>query len=172
MKPPEKKLMSFQWFEPRWSYQSRLKAELSRVLDLKMWIRIVAIVILLTILLACAAKRAFPGLEFNWGAALGASIGVCLMMLMLMAAILWFTSPVVRINPKGIFYQHGQSTRQRLRSDIRRITIDVSNPARPFLCVESSSRPLECGIPPQVSPENLTVFLRELFPELPVTEKR
>jgi hypothetical protein len=163
---------SFQWFEPQWSYRPKVKVELFRILNFKMWLRIVAIVIPLTILLAYGTKRAFPNLEFDWVAALGGSIGIAIAMLALMTAILWFVPPIVSINCKGVFYQQGQSTRQRLRSDIRSITIDFTDPVRPFLHVETSKRPLECGIAPQISLQNLVQFLRGSFPELLVTEKR
>jgi hypothetical protein len=163
---------SYKWFEPKWSYRPRLKAELLGILNFKMWLRISLVVVLLTGLLVLAVKREFPDLEFNWILTLLASLGWVVVALYAFIAFLWFMPPYITIDHQGIFCQQGRSVEPRLRSDIRCVTIDVTNPSRPLLLVESTKRAVKCGIPPQVSLPELRQFLRDAFPELPVTETR
>ena len=163
---------SVHWFEPKWSYRPRLKAELSQILNLKMWLRIMSVIVLLTVALAYAVNRAVPDLEFNWFAALATGIGALAIGMTGMATVLWFVPPQITINHKAISRQQGQSSHSILPGNIRCITIDTTNPARPLLHVETADRPLECGVAVKVSPLILAQFLRELFPELLVVEKR
>lgn len=148
-----------------------MKTELLRILNLGMWLRIIAIVILLTALLAYGLKRIIPDLEFDWVRAMAASIGICILMLAVMTVALWFGAPTITINDKGVS-RGGQAVHWRYRSDIRRITIDVTDATRSWLRVESSHQPFEAGIGDEVNLADLKDFLRQTFPELVVEERR
>jgi hypothetical protein len=88
MESHKTKPKSFLWSEPKWSYRPRTKAELSRILDLKMWLRIIFMVAFLIAALAYAVKRAFPDLEFDWFGALAMSVGVCVFYMAMVFVIL------------------------------------------------------------------------------------
>ena len=163
----------FEWSEPRWSYRPRVKAELSQVLNLKMWLRLFSLVVLLTALLAHTVKRRFPDLEFNWVGAVAASFAILAAMMGCFALALWVGAPVIQITSKGLSRQHGQSPHWRLRSAIRSVTINTTDPLHPRLLIEAQDRhPLECGIAPEVSLGALADFLKETFPEVLVKEER
>ena len=172
MEPRDYKPRSYQWAEPKWSYQPQVKAELARMLNLKMWLRICFVSLLLAGLMNYAARQAFPDLEFDWFTAFTGSIVVLLFILGMMFAILWFIPPVVRINDKAIRRQHGQSARTVMRSDIRSITIDLANPSQPWLHIETGKRPFVCGIANNIFPTETVQWLKELFPEILITERR
>jgi hypothetical protein len=143
------------------------------MIQVKMWLRIIAIVILLTALLAYAVKRALPDFEFQWGTHLALSIGGLVFALACFFAIHWLVPPIIGINAKGVSRQQGQSCAWRSRVDIRRITIDTTDPAHPRLNIEATAKkPLECGIAAKVSTPSLVSFLHATFPELVVEEKR
>ena len=168
---PQSKTKSCQWSEPTWSYRPRLKAEFSRLLEPRMWRRVLVIVALLTIVLAWAIKRVIPDLEFNWFAALAKAAGILIFSLAAMFAVFWWLPPGIRIWSKGVTRQQGNAVEIRQRRNIRCITIDTAEAARPWLRIESAGRPLECGIAAKVSPAALALFLREQFPEISVVEK-
>ena len=163
---------SYQWTEPKWSYRPGAKAELLRILNLKLWLRIIVMVALLTVPLAYAVNRAVPNLEFNWFGALITSFGFIAFFLAMMSAVLWLIPPRIKIWKKGIIRQHGSSQRTLLRSGIRSITIDTSESTRPILRIESASRPFECGIAAKVSLSSLAEFIRETFPDILFKEKQ
>ena len=157
---------SLWWFEPRWSFRPRLKRELTGLVQFKLWLRVLAVVILLTVLLAYALKRKMPNLEFDWERNLAASIGLLIASIGCFAGLMWFIPPTIRIDSKGISRQFGQQVYWLLRPEIRRVTIDITDPSRPFLNVETmAKKTLECGFGPKVSPEALATFLRKKFPE-------
>ncbi len=164
---------SLWWFEPRWSYWPRLIKEVSTILQLKTWLRIVAIVILLTVLLASAVKRALPDFQFDWAGRLAMSIGGLVLGLAGCLGAYWLIPPIIRVHAKGISRQQGQGASWRLRADIRRLTIDTTDPGRPRLSIEATGKkPFECGIATKVSVAALAAFLRATFPELAVEEKK
>ncbi len=162
---------SVQWFEPKWSYRPRLKTELCQILNLKMWLRIASVVVLLTVALAFVIKRTVPDLEFNWIAALAKGIGGLAIGMTGMATVLWFFSPTIKIWNKGIMRQQGSSHHMLLLSDIRQISVDATNPSQQWLRVETVKKPFECGIADKISPTDLAQWLRESFPEIHVSEK-
>lgn len=138
-----------------------------------MWLRVVGLVILAAALLAHIVKRRFPDLEFDWIGGVAASITILAAMMGSFALALWAAPPVIQITPKGLSRQHGQSPRWRLRSEMRSITIDTSEPTHPRLLIECvSKKPMECGIAPEVGLTVLAGFLRETLPELLVEEKQ
>jgi hypothetical protein len=164
---------SLWWFEPRWSYRPRLKKEVIAIMQIKMWLRIVAIVTLLTALLAYWLKRALPDVEFDWAAQLALSIGVMVLGLVCMLGFVWFIPPILGVSAKGISRLQGQHASWRWRADIRCLTIDTTDPARPRLNIEAAGRKLfQCGIATKVSAAALAAFLRATFPELVVEEKK
>ena len=163
---------SYQWLEPAWSYRPRIKTELSEILNIKLWPRVVIVVAAVTFALAYAVKRLLPDLEFDWLKALGASIGAVNCCLAAVAAILLYVPPSIKIWNKGIMRQQGSSHRILFRSDIRQITIDATNPSQVWLRVQTAKKPFECGIPAKISSTDLAQWLRESFPQTLVTEQR
>jgi hypothetical protein len=164
---------SLWWFEPRRSYRPRLKKEVFAIIQIKMWLRIVAIVILLTVLLAYGLKRALPDFEFDWAAQLAQSIGVMVLGLVCFSVFIWFIPPIIGVTAKGVSRLQGQHASWRLRADIRRLTIDTTDQARPRLNIEATGKkPFECGIAAKVGAAALAAFLRATFPELAVEEKK
>jgi len=172
MESHKDKSKSYQWTEPKWSYQPRAKAELSGILNLKMWLRIIFVVALLASSLAYIVKRAVPDFEFNWFGALATSFGALAFYMAVMFVVFWFVPPSIKIWNKGIMRQQGSTHRTLLRPNIHSITIDTSDSTRPLLRMETTGRPLECGIASNVSLPDLTAFLHNTFPESIVTEKR
>jgi hypothetical protein len=135
------------------------------------WLRIAGISILLTVLIAYGVKRAAPALEFDWASQLALCIAALFFGLLCMFGLWWLVPPFIRINAKGVSRQEGQHVFWRRRADIRRITIDATDPARPRLCIEAAGKaPFESGIAGKVSTEALAVFLRETFPEWTVEQ--
>ena len=163
---------AMEWNEPKWSYRPRVKAELSAILNLKMWLRVLVVVVLLTILLAYAVNRALPRLvEFNWVRGLILSCLALVAMLGMQLGILWFVPPVIRITAKGISRQ-ATSLHWRLRSEIRSIYIDTRSPIQPLICVESYKRSFIAGVGPTIEPACLISFLKQTFPEILVEERK
>ena len=171
MDSPKTKPQSYQWSEPTWSYRPRLKTEFSGWLEPRMWRRVLIIVALLTIVLAWAIKRVIPDLEFNWFASLAKAAGMFCFYMAAMFAVFWFMPPRIRIWCKGVARQQGTAAQILQRRNIRCITIDTTNAARPWLRIETAGRPWECGLAAKVSPAALALFLREQFPEISVVEK-
>jgi hypothetical protein len=163
---------SLAWFELAWSFRPRIKSELSLLLNLRLWLRVLAVAMAIIAVLACSLLRAIPDLEFNWVRAFLLSVGGLALGLCLLFALLWLVPPQIRINRKGILRQQGQSVHWRLRADIRRIIVDLANSKRPVLRVENSRKPFEAGIPAKVAPDELLRFLQRMFPELVVEERR
>jgi len=111
---------AIEWSEPDWSYRPRLKAELASVLDLKMWLRVVVVVIVLTAVFAYAVERGLPGLiEFNWVRGLILSFLVLAGMLGMNLGMMWFFRPAIRIDAKGIS-RTATSHHCRLRAEMAR----------------------------------------------------
>jgi len=145
---------------------------MSQLAHIRVWLRILAVVVLLTALLAYGMERAMPGLEIDWTRRLAAGIGMVILYVGCMAGLLWFIPPTITINPRGVSRQHGMQIYWLFRRNVRRITIDVADPSRPLLNIEAAGRePLECGIAAKVSAADLAKFLRETFPELALEEK-
>lgn len=161
---------SMSWFEPRWSYVPELKRELACVLRLGMWLRVSAVSALLTCLLAWAIHRALPDLEFDWVGSLLKAIAVLVLGLGAFTGFLFLLPPYVTVGCQGIARQQGQSTSWRLRADLRAITVDYTEPARPLLRV-TAARPMTVGIGPRMARAELSRFLHETFPEVLVEEK-
>src|ERR1700734_868740 len=157
MKPPKGNLYSLRWFEPKWSYVPRLKTDLWKFLQFSMWLRVLAIVVLITIPSAYEIKRAFPSLEFNWATAIGESF-VCFGVYMAFIFVrFWLIPPYIWIHSRGVAFGRGR----RSRAAIRSITVDTSDQSRPLLKVETANKLLECGIAPKIAPGELITFLRE-----------
>jgi len=172
-KPPKELF----WVEPRWSYIPRLKMEMAEIkqvlMQIKTWLRIIAISILLTVLLAQCLKRAMPELEFDWAAQLALSIATVFIGLFCFIGLLWLMPPFVWVNRRGVSRLHCGSTFWRLRAEMRRVMIDTTDPAHPRLNIEAvDNKPFDCGIAGKVSAAELASFMRRTFPELPVEEKR
>ncbi len=164
---------SLWWFEPRWSYTPRLKKEIWEMFQIKMWLRILAIVILLTVLIAYFVNRAIPDFEFEWAARLAFIIGAMALSLVCYLGLFWVIPPIIGVNGRGVSRQGQGHISWRLRADIRRITIDSTDPARPLLHIEASGKKtIECGIAMKVSVANLAAFLRATFPELVLEVKK
>lgn len=159
------------WFEPRWSYWLRLKAELAAILRFTLWFRVAVVSLLLTGLLATLVKRYVPDLEFDWFVALAKSFSVFVGMALFIGA-LFCIPPMITVNRHGIVRQHGQSVCWCRRADIRSIILDTSDRAHPLIRVEVAAKTIEAGIAPKVSPAGLTDFLRTMFPELSIMERR
>ena len=149
-------------------------AEMRRlIMQLKMWLRIVVIVILLTVLAAQSLKRAMPDLEFDWAGKLALSIAAVFSGLACYIGLFWLIPPFIWVNAKGVMRLHGNSHFWRRRAEIRRMTIDTTDPARPRMNVEAvDNKPFECGIAGKVSATALAAFVRETLPELTVEERR
>ena len=168
-----KKPKSLNWFEPAWSFRPRLQQELARVLDLRMWVRIFVVSLLLVILLASFVARAVPNLQFDWTRAFSMAFGGILLYLAALLAMFWFVPPRVAINAKGICHQQGQHATWRQHAEIRRIILDRTVQERPRLCVEAAGKKeLDCGIASKISLDSLAGFLRETFPDRVIEERR
>ena len=141
-------------------------------MQIKMWLRIVAMVVLLTAMLAYGVKRALPDFEFHWAGQLARSIGVMVFSLLCFLGAHWLIPPVILVSAKGVFRLQSHNSR-RFRPDIQRLTIDTTDPGRPRLSIEATGKkPFECGIATKVSVAALAAFLRATFPELAVEEKK
>jgi hypothetical protein len=175
MNTESKSPKSLWWFEPRWSYVPRVKGEMSFLflVQFKMWLRVLVEVILLTALLAYYVKREIPDLDFDWAGNLAFVIGAFILALGGFVALSFILPPIVAIKSAGVTRQEGQHAIWRRRADIRRITIDVTDPSRPLLKIEAAGKkPFESGISAKVSTAELTAFLRSIFPELSVEQKK
>jgi hypothetical protein len=161
------------WSEPQWSYRPRVKAELSSVLDWKMWSRVLVLVVLVTVVAAHYIRKVFPDLEFNWVRALAFSLAVLAVQLVMFGSLLWTVPPRITINRKGISRQHGQSVRWRVAKNIRLVAIDATNTAHPNLRVEAAGRKTwNIGIASEIDLTQLHRFLREVLPDVLINEKR
>lgn len=161
------------WSEPKWSYRPRVKAELSSILNLRMWSRVLVLVILLAVVAAHYLGKAFPDLDFNWVGALAISVCVITAQLVLLGSFLWTVPPRITINRKGISRQHGQSVGWRLAKDIRLIAIDDTDLNHPHLYIEAAGRKeWDIGIASEIDRAQLRSFLREVLPSLLIDEKR
>jgi len=131
--------------------------------------RIAAVSIVLTALLAYGLKRAMPELEFDWAGKFALSFGAVLLSLLCFCGLSSLIPPIIGIKKQGVTRQEGQHVSWRRRADIRRITIDITDPARPRLNIEATNKgPFECGIASKVKAASLADFLRATFPELKV----
>lgn len=149
-----------------------MRQELADLFQPKLWFRILAISIIAVMVLAWMIKRAVPTLEFDWATALAKSFGACFLGISLMIGLFFLIPPIININVRGVSRQHGQSVHWRVRPDIRHITVDLTEPTRPLLLVETSGKPLKAGIAHKVSTAELVTFLRKIFPELLIEEKK
>ena len=161
------------WSEPQWSYRPKVKAEISRIVGLKPVLRIVIVAALVAGLFAYGIRRAVPDLEFNWVVSFIMSAGILLLYVIFLGAMFWFAPPEIHLTSEGVSYQRGRAPRRRLRSELKRITIDVLGPDRRILTVEAAGkRPLQFGIASEVSTPGLMEFLSGTFPGLVVEERR
>lgn len=160
------------WMEPQWSFRPRAKAELSSILDIKMWSRVLALVILITVAIAHYLRKVYPALDFNWAGALAISIAVLAAQLVLFGCLLWMVPPRITINQKGICRQYGQSVRWRFAKDIRYVAVDAADPSHPVLYVEAAGKKRwDIGIPSEVNLADLRGRLREILPGPLIGEK-
>jgi hypothetical protein len=161
------------WLEPQWSYRPRVKAELSSVLDLKMWSRVLALVILITVVAAHYIGKVFPDFEFNWAGALAISTGILAAKLVMFGSLQWMVPPRITINRKGISRQHGQSVRWRVAKDIQSVAIGSTDTGHPNLRVEAAGRKTwDIGIASEIDLTLLRSFLREVLPSVSINERR
>jgi len=159
------------WWEPRWSYRPRFKAELGVLANHRVWLRICLWAAVIVTPLALALRYAVPDLEFNWFKGIALSFLAFLLYAGVAFSLYWWMPPIVRLSDKGVSRQQGQHVHWRLRRDIRRIVVDTTALAHPVLRVETTGKPLEAGVSAKVGPEELLKFLRQAFPELLVEER-
>jgi hypothetical protein len=173
MSTDAKKPESLKWFEPSWSFRPRLKQEMARVLNLWMWVRIFVVALLLVILLASLVTRTVPNLEFDWTYAFIVAFGGIVLYLAAFIAFLWFIPPSVEINAKGVCRQQGNHAIWRRHADIRHIILDRTLLERPRLCVEAAGKKVfDCGIASEIGLDSLVAFLREIFPDRVIEERK
>jgi hypothetical protein len=163
---------ALEWKEPKWSYQARIKAELAPVFGLKMWLRVLAAVVVLAAAMAYLVEHQFHGLiEFNWVRNVILSFLVLAGGLGLRIGAFWFFAPTIRISAKGIS-RETESQHWRLRKEIRSILVDARDRLHPVMNVVNSKRTFAAGIGSDVEVGQLVSFLRQTFPEVPVEVKR
>ena len=168
-----KKPKSLNWFEPSWSFRPRLRRDLACVLDLWTWVRIFVVALLLVILLASFVTRTVPNLQFDWTYACIVAIGGIVLSIASFIAFFWFIPPRVGINAKGVCRQQGNHAIWRRHSDIRRIILDRTHLERPRLYVEAAGKKeFDCGIASKIGLDALAAFLREIFPDGVVEERK
>jgi hypothetical protein len=162
-----------QWNEPSWSYRPRIKSEMSTVLSAKMWVRVLAVVTVIVAGMAFSIKRAVPDLDFDWVRAVVLTVGSLAIYLFIFIGAHLLIPPQIRISPKGISRQHGQSVAWRAREDIQSITVDTSDPVCPRLLVEAmGKKPWEAGIAAKVNIPDVVNCLRENFSHALINVKK
>ena len=137
-----------------------------------LWIRAIIASLLATALLAYCVETLIPDLEFNWIGALVKCFGFAVLGIGIAFLVSCLIPPIICVQSKGIFRQEGQSVCWRLRSEIRKITVDVPNPVQPVLRVDANTIPFEAGISEKLNPRVLMEYLKQTFPELLINEKR
>ena len=173
MNTDTKKPKSLQWFEPSWSFRPRLKQEWTRVMDLWMWVRVFVVALLLVVLLASFVTRAVPDLQFDWTYAFIVAFGGIVLSIAAYFAFLWFVPPSVSINTKGVCLQQGDHAGWLRHSDIRCIILDRTLLEKPRLCVQAAGkREFDCGIASKIGLDSLAAFLREVFPDRVIEERK
>lgn len=158
------------WFEPRWSFVPRVRRDFALLLKPAFWMRIAALSVPLAVLLVWGIRRV-PGAELGWveAARLGLLSGAVLAsMLVLLLGVHLLVPPLVRLSPKGVSRQTGQSVQWMRSADLRSVTVDLSDPAQPRLRVESSRKTVEIGIGGKVALDPLLEFLKRAYPGVPL----
>lgn len=173
MNTDTKKPKSLNWFEPPWSYRPRLKQELTCVFNLWTWVRIFVVALLLVVLLESFVTRAIPDLQFDWTYAFIVAFGGIVLSIAAFIALCWFVPPRVGINAKGVCLQQGNHASWLRHSDIRCIILDRTLLEKPRLCVQAAGKKeFNCGIASKIGLDSLAAFLREIFPDRVIEERK
>ena len=177
MNTDTKKPKSLQWFEPPWSYRPRLKQELACVFNLWTWVRIFVVALLLVALLALVRYARGPQIFNSIGQrpppTSWLSEGIVLSIAAFIA-LCWFVPPRVGINAKGVCLQQGNHASWLRHSDIRCIILDRTLLEEdPRLCVQAAGKKeFNCGIAWKIGLDSLAAFLREIFPDRVIEERK
>ncbi|MFT4588940.1 MAG: hypothetical protein ACI9VS_003309 [Candidatus Binatia bacterium] len=149
---------SISWFEPRGYHWPKARRELKFLLDLRMWLRIFGIVVLLILAAKAWITPLFPHLIFNW--ALCILVGLAFGPVMLATgALLSFIPPNVSVARRGITRQQGQGARFYPSSKINNLKLEV-DAGWTLLRFEFKEKTIRLALGLKIQPNELLEFLK------------
>jgi hypothetical protein len=151
------------WWEPRWSHCASVRSEWRELVQLDLWMRVIAVSALATGAIAGVVevflRPQLPALQFDWFAALLKSISAIAACLAVHVVLRLAIPSTVSLRPKGISIQWGESVRWFPNEKIISVHLVLRERRRHYLRIVTERGMTRVGIGWRVNLDQVAEFL-------------